>query len=471
MDDKTVPPPSETETPIDSPLAGPEPFNGKKTIIKPRPGGQTSTTPIDDSALYTLRSAPPSAPLAVATSGQAPETVAAYRFADFSETLSPHSSINPLLHAAATLLSQTEALRSQTTAPSEHLFEDITREMNRFQQRAKEARCYDLADINTASELLSCFIDESVRKMPWREETQWVDKTLLFTLHFKHAGGDYFFNLTEQLLHRQDKNKLALIEFIFILLNLGFEGRYGLINNGHQTLLELRNRLYHQIVAFRGEPEKALSVNWQGSERAQEKLTSLWPLGLSMVAVVAVLMAVYAVLFLQLSRSAEPVQVDMNSLSNILSRDDVVMVDWTPPTTKSLHELLATDIAAGTLVVEQRGRHEAIVLEGDRYFASGSGSLKPESLNVIARIRDVLAPLSGSLDISGHTDNIPMRSLRFPSNFALSEARAQSVANALGLLDRSRVYGQGQSEPRFVNDSPENRARNRRVEILLLSAQ
>jgi len=72
----------------------------------------------------------------------------------------------------------------------------------------------------------------------------------------------------------------------------------------------------------------------------------------------------------------------------------------------------------------------------------------------------------------GHSDNVAIRSLRFPSNWHLSKARSEAVANILSInlsqLDRMRSEGRGSTEPLVPNDTKSNRARNRRVEILLL---
>ena len=74
--------------------------------------------------------------------------------------------------------------------------------------------------------------------------------------------------------------------------------------------------------------------------------------------------------------------------------------------------------------------------------------------------------------ITGHTDNQPIRSMRFPSNWHLSEERADAVKGALATLvepARMRAEGKADAEPVAANDTPANRARNRRVEIVLLS--
>ena len=91
---------------------------------------------------------------------------------------------------------------------------------------------------------------------------------------------------------------------------------------------------------------------------------------------------------------------------------------------------------------------------------------------MLVRIGQALAEVKGDVLITGHSDNQPIRSMRYPSNWHLSAARADAVRTALtGLVDpaRMRADGKADAEPVAANDSPANRARNRRVDIVLLA--
>src|SRR5437660_42153 len=86
------------------------------------------------------------------------------------------------------------------------------------------------------------------------------------------------------------------------------------------------------------------------------------------------------------------------------------------------------------------------------------------------RIACALRRVPGQVDVIGHSDNIPIRTLRFPSNWELSKARAESVARLLAAgigPGRIRADGRGDAEPVTANDTPQGRAKNRRVEITL----
>ncbi|RDH89117.1 MAG: hypothetical protein DIZ77_16425 [endosymbiont of Seepiophila jonesi] len=108
--------------------------------------------------------------------------------------------------------------------------------------------------------------------------------------------------------------------------------------------------------------------------------------------------------------------------------------------------------------------------------ASGRASLDPDFFDVITRITDVVAETPGNIVVAGHTDNIPISTQRFRSNWELSSARAVTVVHAMlsnSDLDPARVLieGHADSNPLAPNDSRENRAKNRRVELVIERGQ
>jgi type VI secretion system protein ImpK len=107
-------------------------------------------------------------------------------------------------------------------------------------------------------------------------------------------------------------------------------------------------------------------------------------------------------------------------------------------------------------------------------FSSGSARLETEVEPVIQRIAAALDRVPGTILVTGHTDDVPIRTARFPSNWELSTERAASVLKLMAgkLADASRLRAEGvaDSAPLAPNDSAANRARNRRVEIVLRSA-
>lgn len=133
---------------------------------------------------------------------------------------------------------------------------------------------------------------------------------------------------------------------------------------------------------------------------------------------------------------------------------------------------LKAEIKDGKIEVETKGRKIVIRVKEQGSFASGSATLRPSFIPVMDKIRNVLKDMRGTFEVTGHTDDVPISTHRFRSNWELSSSRAVSVAHELmktGEIDPTlfSVVGLGDTHPLVPNDTPENRARNRRVEIVV----
>lgn len=137
-----------------------------------------------------------------------------------------------------------------------------------------------------------------------------------------------------------------------------------------------------------------------------------------------------------------------------------------------LREVLEQDLRDGKLTLEQDRKRIVIRIEERGSFPSGSSDMTAVFQNMLDRIAAQLVSLPGVLTVEGHTDNIPIRTARFQSNWDLSAARASSVANGLlrnPAIDAARlqVHGFAETRPRASNESLDGRALNRRVEIVV----
>jgi len=133
---------------------------------------------------------------------------------------------------------------------------------------------------------------------------------------------------------------------------------------------------------------------------------------------------------------------------------------------------LSKEISEGMLEVETEGRKITIRVREKGSFRSGSATLNEDFLPTLAVIKQVVSGTPGVISIEGHTDSIPINTAAFRSNWALSSARAVSVAHGLfegGELrqDRFSVKGYAETRPLESNDTASNRSRNRRVEIVI----
>lgn len=138
----------------------------------------------------------------------------------------------------------------------------------------------------------------------------------------------------------------------------------------------------------------------------------------------------------------------------------------------NLKEMLKDEIETGKVDVESEGRTITVRIREQGSFPSGSATLATTFQPVLKRIRDGLSEIEGNIAIEGHTDNIPIRSGRYESNWGLSSGRALSVTHALlegEVIDDSRVMvvGLSDTQPFTSNDTRDGRASNRRVEIVI----
>ena len=133
---------------------------------------------------------------------------------------------------------------------------------------------------------------------------------------------------------------------------------------------------------------------------------------------------------------------------------------------------LQDQIKSGQLEIETRGRKIVIRVKERGSFSSGSATLRPEFFPIMDKIRAALEDIPGKFNVEGHTDDIPISTPRFRSNWDLSSARAVSVAHELiksESLDERRftVVGFADTRPLVPNSEWRSRAKNRRVEIVV----
>jgi chemotaxis protein MotB len=134
--------------------------------------------------------------------------------------------------------------------------------------------------------------------------------------------------------------------------------------------------------------------------------------------------------------------------------------------------MLDEEISEDLLDVEREKTKIIIRIQEKGSFPSGRATLNPEFFEVISKITSVIANTPGKIIVAGHTDNIPISTSRFRSNWELSSARAVTVVHAMlsnAALDEERflIQGYADAQPLVPNDTRENRALNRRVELII----
>ncbi|MFH1809959.1 MAG: OmpA family protein [Pseudomonadota bacterium] len=140
---------------------------------------------------------------------------------------------------------------------------------------------------------------------------------------------------------------------------------------------------------------------------------------------------------------------------------------------KKLLERFKALIDAGKLKVKIVDGRMVVALATDVLFASGSASLAKDGKTAIEEVTAILAEIPGrSFQVEGHTDDVPIKTAQYPSNWELAAARALTVVKTMvdaGMpAERISAASFGQNKPAGPNDSPEGRAANRRIDIVVV---
>lgn len=129
-------------------------------------------------------------------------------------------------------------------------------------------------------------------------------------------------------------------------------------------------------------------------------------------------------------------------------------------------------IQEGAVRIREQPLWLEIEIKADILFASGDARLSPQAVPVIARLGGILQPFPNPIRVEGHTDNRPIRTAVFPSNWELSAARAANVVQAFTSAGvdplRMEIIGLGEHHPIAANDTDAGRNRNRRVLVVIL---
>ncbi|MBL8228756.1 MAG: OmpA family protein [Bryobacterales bacterium] len=144
------------------------------------------------------------------------------------------------------------------------------------------------------------------------------------------------------------------------------------------------------------------------------------------------------------------------------------------PSVAKISKELEEEIQAGKLEVNLQARGLVISLRQAAFFSSGEDVVDAAAMPIIAKLAALMNAVSNPVRLEGHTDAIPIRNTRFPSNWDLSASRSIAMLNIL-ISDfhvppsRLAVVGYADTVPLDTNDTAEGRARNRRVDIVILN--
>jgi type VI secretion system protein ImpK len=379
--------------------------------------------------------------------------------------------LNPLLRAANPMLELALPLRQLPTHPNvEELRTQLMQMMRTFETQGR-ASGIDDEKLGASRYCLCTFLDEAISSTPWGAG-MWARNSLLVTFHNEASGGERFFLILQRLAQNPTGN-VDVLELLYVILGLGFEGRYRLIDGGRTQLDTIRERLEQMIRTQRGAAERDLSPHWLPVKTERKPLLQLVPLWVAAALACVVLVGVHLMLSFNLNDLSDRVFGALHGVRVAPAPVLAAKMEAAPKPAPKLSQFLAPEIAQGLVHVAELPDRTVVTINGDGLFASGSAELEANYIPLIQRIGDALKDVPGNVVVAGHTDNQRLLSARFPSNWHLSQARAEVVEKMLaqrtGAAARFSSEGRGDAEPVAPNDSPANRAKNRRVDITVLA--
>ncbi|MGB3278507.1 MAG: type VI secretion system protein TssL, long form [Pseudorhodobacter sp.] len=460
-----------------------EPDDSERTVIRPNPAGRRAAGGGAPAGVPNYQAQNPAA-AAQAPGNGVPQPSAAPVAADNAKsTESPivlaMTGMNRLNAAAATLFALVSRIRNRAQhMEPETLRRNVVAEIRGFETRAIQGGV-DPQQVKVARYAICATIDDVVLNTPWGEQSVWGMQSMVGTFHRETVGGDRFYDVLARL-EQDPQNNIELLEFLYMCLSLGFDGRLRIEQGGADKHLQIRNGLARIIRAQRGPAEQDLSPHWQGVDRPHKALSAWKPVYIAVGAIAALLTVSFAGISIALGGQSERLLGQLASVDPgrppTLERPAPPPPPPPPPPGPSQVEVvsgfLEKEIKAETIKVFEDANTLTVRINGNGMFGSGSDRLAEEISDTISRLAKAMDGQNGKIIIVGHSDNVPIKSSRFPSNMHLSLARAESVKKFMEsiLTDPSRLKAEGRSdkEPIESNATREGRAANRRIEIVLL---
>jgi len=439
-----------------------EPADNERTVIRPMPGGRRS-----------MLQPRPSPPQPAAPTTAEPDHVPV-------ETGTPAISVSPLVAAASPLLQLLVRLRSMRQPPHpQRLRERIAGELRAFERRAREAGI-KMELLRPAHYALCASMDDVVLNTPWGASGGWGAQPLVTMFHEAARDTDQFFEHLRQF--RKDPAKfLPVLELMYLCLSLGFMGRYRHSRGGAAEFDRLRGETQAVIAAQQQEPiDQELSRRWRSVVVPYQPSRGRFPVWVAVAAALAVCGGLFVWVSTNLNAESDVLQAQVlaapPSRMPDITRSAVVQPVTPPPASTEpsivdrLRGLLKPEIDKSQVSVLGTATTPIIRIADRGMFASGSATLQAASMPLLARIGAALKNEPGSLLVLAFTDNQPIRTVQFPSNFQLSAARAHAVqtiiARSIGDPARVSAEGRADADPIAPNTTAQGREQNRRIEIV-----
>lgn len=222
--------------------------------------------------------------------------------------------LNPLVNSAAMLIAVFNKTRQSVSHPNVGgLHQQLVAAIRTFEESAKNKNIKP--EIVLAARYILCAaLDEAVLNTPWGAESAWTQRTLLSIFHNETNGGEKFFQLLDRM-QAYPADNLDILELMYVLLSLGFEGKYRVVSRGRDKIEQIRDELYKVIRRHRGDYERSLSPTWHGLGRTKNSLAQYVPMWVIASIAVGILVLSYSGFRYWLHQSTELAATQLNAIA------------------------------------------------------------------------------------------------------------------------------------------------------------
>lgn len=458
---------------------------GQKTVFRPSPlaaaqgaapppaaaGGAERTTFQPFPAAVGAPAAPVFAPVAA--------TMAARGFSDddVPPIDAPMRVRNPLMAAAARLLALAAAVQADRQVA------DVAKLRTRADGEAKAfektliALGLSAEDNARARFAVLATVDDIVQNLPGGANSDWPRRSLVVVSFGQGFGGDQFFTILDTMLARPSAHS-EMLELYHACLAVGFQGRLRTLADANSQVSARMGAIYNTLSDIRPRPENDLSPAWRGVPTPMPRLGWLVRAAIVAAATLAVLLLAFLGGKLLLDSRDHPAWLALRQLPPVNpAAIDRVGGDVAVPASGQLARVRAR-LSNPCIAAKDDGATIRLVISAcpglpAGMFDKGAADVAAAYAPVIAEAGAALKPEPGAIAVIAHTDSDPIKgalAATYADNMALSQARAASAEALLrATIDGSRLsaQGRGDREPVDRGDTPDAKAKNRRVELIL----
>lgn len=458
---------------------GNPPGGGQKTVFRPSPlaAAQGAAPPAPGGAERTTFQPLPAQGAAPPPAAAAAMTARGFSDDDVPPLDAPMRVRNPLMAAAARLLALAAAVQADRQVG----------DVATLRARADgEAKAFEktLSSLGLSAEdnararyAVLATVDDIVQNLPGGAQSDWARRSLVVSSFGQAFGGDQFFTILDTMLAKPVAH-IEMLELYHACLAAGFMGRLRTLPDGGGQVASRMGMIFNALGGIRPRPENDLTPAWAGVPTPMPRLGWLVRAGVVAAGVLAALLLVFLGLKLVLDGRDEPAWLALRQLPPINpARIDRAGGDVAPPLSGQL-ERVRSRLTNPCIEAKDDGATIRLVIAAcpglpAGMFDAGAGDVAAAYVPLIEQAGAALKPESGAVAVVAHTDSDPIRgalAATYADNMALSQARAASVSALLvTVIDSSRLSaeGRGDREPVDRGDTPQAKAKNRRVELVL----